>query len=76
MRNLTPHYSTPKSVCKQNTVLNTMTGQLYEGIVVGAGPGGLATLAALIDAGVKDILWMDMTFGGGRLNELYREISS
>lgn len=53
-----------------------MTGQLYEGIVVGAGPGGLATLAALIDAGVKDILWMDMTFGGGRLNELYREISS
>lgn len=48
----------------------------YEGIVVGAGPGGLATLAALIDIGVGNVLWVDTTFGGGRLNELYREISS
>lgn len=48
----------------------------YDGVVVGAGPGGLATLAALLDAGLSKILWVDLTFGGGRLNELYREISS
>ncbi|KAJ5817014.1 hypothetical protein N7447_009247 [Penicillium robsamsonii] len=48
----------------------------YEAIVVGAGPGGLATLATLLDAGVRNILWVDRTFGGGRLNGLYREISS
>lgn len=48
----------------------------YDEVVVGAGPGGLATLVALLDAGLSKILWVDFTFGGGRLNELYREISS
>ncbi|KAJ5371992.1 hypothetical protein N7517_003998 [Penicillium concentricum] len=53
-----------------------MEAATYEAIVVGAGPGGLATLATLLDVGVRNILWVDTTFGGGRLNELYREISS
>ncbi|KAJ5153992.1 uncharacterized protein N7500_009431, partial [Penicillium coprophilum] len=53
-----------------------MEATSYEGVVVGAGPGGLATLATLLDIGVRNILWVDRTFGGGRLNELYREISS
>ncbi|WVR08418.1 hypothetical protein IAU60_005473 [Kwoniella sp. DSM 27419] len=48
----------------------------YQAIIVGAGPGGLATVLSLLDAGLTDILWVDRTFGGGRLNELYREISS
>jgi cation diffusion facilitator CzcD-associated flavoprotein CzcO len=48
----------------------------YEAIVVGAGPGGLSTTAALLDTGIKRILWIDMDFKGGRLNTLYREISS
>ncbi|ORY35903.1 pyridine nucleotide-disulfide oxidoreductase-domain-containing protein [Naematelia encephala] len=48
----------------------------FEAIVVGAGPGGLATMAALLDTGISRILWVDRSFGGGRLNELYREISS
>lgn len=48
----------------------------YDGVIVGAGPGGLATLAALLDAGLSKILWVDVTFEGGRLNQLYREISS
>ena len=48
----------------------------YEAIVVGAGPGGLSTVAALLDTGIKRILWVDREFGGGRLNTLYREISS
>jgi cation diffusion facilitator CzcD-associated flavoprotein CzcO len=48
----------------------------YEAIVVGAGPGGLSTTAALLDTGIKRILWIDRDFQGGRLNTLYREISS
>lgn len=48
----------------------------YEATVIGAGPGGLATLAALCDAGLNPILWIDRTFEGGRLNTVYREISS
>ncbi|CAG7960027.1 unnamed protein product [Penicillium nalgiovense] len=53
-----------------------MEGPTYEAIVIGAGPGGLATLAALCDAGLKPVLWIDRTFEGGRLNTVYREISS
>jgi cation diffusion facilitator CzcD-associated flavoprotein CzcO len=53
-----------------------MESTTYEAIVIGAGPGGLATLAALCDAGLNPILWIDRTFEGGRLNTVYREISS
>lgn len=49
---------------------------MYQAAVIGAGPGGLAAVLSLLDHGVKDIAWIDPTFGGGRLNELYREISS
>lgn len=48
----------------------------YESVVIGAGPGGLSTVAALLDTGVTSILWVDREFTGGRLNTLYREISS
>ena len=48
----------------------------YEAIVVGAGPGGLSTVAALLDTGLKRILWVDRDFSGGRFNTMYREISS
>ncbi|KAJ5121700.1 Major facilitator superfamily domain general substrate transporter [Penicillium atrosanguineum] len=48
----------------------------HQAIVIGAGPGGLATLAALCDAGIRPNLWIDKTFEGGRLNTLFREISS
>jgi len=50
--------------------------QTYQALVVGAGPGGLATVASLLDGGIESIYWVDPTFGGGRLNSLYREISS
>ncbi|KAJ5275122.1 hypothetical protein N7497_005735 [Penicillium chrysogenum] len=53
-----------------------MESMTYEATVIGAGPGGLATLAALCDAGLNPILWIDRTFEGGRLNTVYREISS
>jgi cation diffusion facilitator CzcD-associated flavoprotein CzcO len=48
----------------------------YESIVIGAGPGGLSTVAALIDSGIKKIFWIDRDFKGGRFNTMYREISS
>jgi cation diffusion facilitator CzcD-associated flavoprotein CzcO len=48
----------------------------YESIVIGAGPGGLSTVAALIDSGIKKIFWVDPDFKGGRFNTMYREISS
>ena len=48
----------------------------YEAIVIGAGPGGLSTVAALLDTGLKRILWIDRDFTGGRFNTMYREISS
>ncbi|WVF68103.1 hypothetical protein IAT40_002866 [Kwoniella sp. CBS 6097] len=54
----------------------TQRAKTYEAVIIGAGPGGLATIISLIDGGLTDILWVDRSFGGGRLNELYREISS
>jgi cation diffusion facilitator CzcD-associated flavoprotein CzcO len=48
----------------------------YEAVIIGAGPGGLAAAAALLDCGVRRILWVDRGFRGGTLNECYREISS
>jgi cation diffusion facilitator CzcD-associated flavoprotein CzcO len=48
----------------------------FEAIVIGAGPGGISTTAALLDTGVKRILWIDRDFKGGRFNTMYREISS
>ncbi|WWC65468.1 uncharacterized protein I303_108086 [Kwoniella dejecticola CBS 10117] len=48
----------------------------HKAIVIGAGPGGLAAVKSLLDSGVNKICWIDRKFGGGRLNELYREISS
>jgi cation diffusion facilitator CzcD-associated flavoprotein CzcO len=48
----------------------------YEAVVIGAGPGGLSTAAALLDTGITRILWVDREFTGGRLNTMYREISS
>lgn len=48
----------------------------HQAIVIGAGPGGLSTVAALIDSGIKKIFWIDRDFKGGRFNTMYREISS
>lgn len=48
----------------------------YSAIVIGAGPGGLAALGKLIDAGVSPIAWVDPKFSGGRLNARYREVPS
>jgi hypothetical protein len=54
----------------------TMTMDSYESIVIGAGPGGLSTVAALVDSGIQKIFWIDRDFKGGRFNTMYREISS
>lgn len=54
----------------------TVMLQPYQAAVVGAGPGGLAATVSLLDKGITKIAWIDPKFTGGRLNELYREISS
>jgi len=51
-------------------------GAHYHSIVIGSGPGGLATVCALLDQGVNKIGWVDSKWEGGRLNGMYREISS
>ncbi|PYH42869.1 uncharacterized protein BP01DRAFT_302460 [Aspergillus saccharolyticus JOP 1030-1] len=51
-------------------------GVIYDAVVVGAGPGGMSSVAALLDAGARKLLWIDPNWHGGRLNGLYREISS
>lgn len=48
----------------------------YEAVVIGSGPGGLSTVAALLDTDINRILWVDRDFTGGRLDTMYREISS
>ncbi|WWC98804.1 hypothetical protein V866_005697 [Kwoniella sp. B9012] len=53
-----------------------MLSRSYKAIVIGAGPGGLAVMKSLLDVGLSKIYWIDKSFKGGRLNELYREISS
>lgn len=50
--------------------------EIHDAIVIGAGPGGLSTTTALLDTGIKSVLWVDRDFKGGRLNTMYREISS
>jgi cation diffusion facilitator CzcD-associated flavoprotein CzcO len=53
----------------------TLVQAEYDAVVCGAGPGGLAVLCALLDDGLRKILWVDRDFQGGRLNTMYREIS-
>ena len=49
---------------------------IHQALVIGSGPGGLATVASLLDHGLEDIAWVDDQWCGGRLNGMYREISS
>lgn len=49
---------------------------MHQALVIGSGPGGLATVASLLDHGLTDIAWVDDKWTGGRLNGMYREISS
>jgi hypothetical protein len=45
-------------------------------LVVGAGPAGIITVLCLLDAGVKNILWVDPYFKGGDLGSLYANVPS
>lgn len=49
---------------------------IHQALVIGSGPGGLVTVASLLDHGLEDIAWVDDQWCGGRLNGMYREISS
>lgn len=49
---------------------------VHKFMAIGGGPGGLAAVVALLDQGQSDVVWIDRDFTGGRLNTLYREVSS
>lgn len=48
----------------------------YEAVVVGAGPAGIVSVGNLLEKQVGNILWVDETFEGGRINQYYREVPS
>lgn len=48
----------------------------YEAVVVGAGPAGIVSVGNLLEKQVGNILWVDETFQGGRINQYYREVPS
>lgn len=49
---------------------------IYEAVVVGAGPAGITAVGNLLDARIDRILWVDDAFDGGRVNKYYREVPS
>lgn len=51
--------------------------QIYEAVVVGAGPAGITCVGNLLERKLAPILWVDdNAFNGGRVNRLYREVPS
>lgn len=48
----------------------------YDAVVVGAGPAGIVSVGNLLEKQVGNILWVDETFQGGRINQYYREVPS
>lgn len=50
--------------------------EIYDAVVVGAGPAGITAVGNLLENGVNKILWVDEAFNGGRVNEYYREVPS
>lgn len=49
--------------------------QVYDSVVIGAGPAGIALVSELLEHGREHILWIDDSFGGGRL-ACYRAVPS
>ncbi|KAL3421440.1 hypothetical protein PVAG01_07885 [Phlyctema vagabunda] len=50
--------------------------QVYQAVVVGAGPAGIAVVGNLLEENKGPVLWVDHLFDGGRLNKFYREVPS
>jgi hypothetical protein len=48
----------------------------YEAVVVGAGPAGITCVGNMLERQLSNILWVDDSFNGGRINRLYREVPS
>lgn len=60
---------------RENRSIHSGASDHYKVAVVGAGPGGLAVLATLLDSGMSSILWIDPHFNAGRLSS-YTEVPS
>jgi len=48
----------------------------YPWVVIGAGPGGILSVAKLIDSGITEILWIDEKFQVGRIGQYYKNVPS
>jgi hypothetical protein len=48
----------------------------YTAMVVGAGPAGLTVIGNLLEQGHDNIIWVDNSFEGGRVNAAYRVVPS
>ncbi|SZF05524.1 unnamed protein product [Blumeria hordei] len=49
---------------------------MFEAVVVGAGPAGIAVVGNFLEQKKSPILWVDDEFKAGRLNKHYREVPS
>jgi cation diffusion facilitator CzcD-associated flavoprotein CzcO len=52
------------------------TPDVYEAVVVGAGPAGITVVGNLLEQKVEPILWIDDAFNGGRINYAYRSLTT
>ena len=48
----------------------------YDAVVVGAGPAGITCIGNMLEKQLSNILWVDDSFNGGRINRMYREVPS
>lgn len=62
-------------VCRRDSAMSDLHST-YEAVVVGAGPAGIVSVGNLLEKQVGNILWVDETFQGGRINQYYREVPS
>ncbi|KAF2715923.1 hypothetical protein K431DRAFT_289846 [Polychaeton citri CBS 116435] len=54
--------------------MSSSEATLFQAIIVGAGPAGIAAVGNLIDNGIGPICWVDEHFEGGRIHKHYREV--
>jgi len=54
--------------------MSTKLITMYEAVVVGAGPAGIAVVGNLLEQKRTPILWVDDRLHGGRLDKAYREV--
>ena len=62
--------SATKSDNRINTDSQTLTGEIYDVVIVGAGPIGLATAIGLRKCGIENILVVDQTLAFRKVGQV------